>query len=134
MKSRLLLALFALLMGVNHTWADELTVYDGTTTSTTVPLYGSYVDTQGCVSEFIIPKATLEDIDGATLSAMKFYISSPASKSWGAAQFEVYVKEVEATGYTGTTANTEGTNTVVYTGSLDGQQSTIEIPFASNYT
>ena len=133
-KSKLFLVLCTLLMGASPTWADELTVCDGTATSTTVPLYGSYVDTQGCVSEFIIPKATLEDIDGATLSAMKFYISSHASKSWGSAQFEVYVKEVEATGYTGTTANTEGTNTIVYTGSLDGQQSTMEIPFASNYT
>ena len=129
-----LLTLFALLIGASPTWADEITVNNGTATSTFIPVYGSYVDTQGCVSEFIIPKATLENIDGATLSAMKFYITTPASKSWGSAEFEVYVKEVEATGYTGTTANTEGTNSVVYTGSLDGQQSTMEIPFTSNYT
>ena len=46
-KSRLLLVLFALLIGASPTWADELTVYDGTTTNEYVPLYGYYADTKG---------------------------------------------------------------------------------------
>lgn len=54
------------LMGFTQLRAQEtLTVYDGTTTNQYVPLYGYYADTQGTISEFIIPAETLADIEGA---------------------------------------------------------------------
>ena len=64
---------------------------------------------------------------------MTFYLSTPVSDSWENVVFEVYLKEVTATTYASATANTEGTNTVVYTGSLDGSKSTMVVPFSSNY-
>lgn len=133
-KSKLLLfMLFAMIAGASPAWADELTVNDGTGTNQYLPVFGNYVDTQNTVSEFIIPAERLEDISGTTLSGMTFYLSSPQTGAWGSAVFEVYLKEVSATAYTSTTANTEGTNTVVYTGSLDGSQSTMVVTFTNDY-
>lgn len=133
-KSKLLLfMLLAFFAGASPTWADELTVNDGTKTSNYVPIYGYYVDTQNTTSEFIIPADRLENLEGATISQMTFYLSTPVSGSWEDVVFEVYLKEVTATTYASATANTEGTNTVVYTGSLDGSKSTMVVPFSSNY-
>ena len=134
-KSRnLLLFLFALIVGSGSAWADNLTINDGTGTSQYIPVFGNYVDTKNTVSEFIIPAATLENIEGATISGMTFYLSSPQTGAWGGAEFEVYMKEVTATTCSSTSANTEGTNTVVYSGSLDGSQSTMDVTFSNNYT
>ena len=111
-----------------------MTINDGTGTNQYIPIFGNYVDAQNTVSEFIIAKETLENIDGATISGMTFYLSSPQTGAWGSAEFEVYMKEVTATTYSSTSANTEGTNTVVYAGSLDGSQSTMGVTFSNNYT
>lgn len=130
----LLLMLLAMIVGgVNSAWADELTVNDGTNTNQYIPVFGNYVDTQNTISEFIIPADRLEDLTGGTISGMTFYLSSPQSGAWGSAVFEVYMKEVTATSYESTSANTEGTNTVVYSGSLDGSQSTMAVSFYNNY-
>lgn len=130
----LLLTLLTMIVGgVNSAWADELTVNDGTNTNQYIPVFGNYVDTQNTISEFIIPADRLEDLTGGTISGMTFYLSSPQSGAWGSAVFEVYMKEVTATSYESTSANTEGTNTVVYSGSLDGSQSTMAVSFYNNY-
>ena len=44
--------------------ADELTVCDGTTTNNYIPVYGMYVDTNGCQSEFVIPADDLTAMAG----------------------------------------------------------------------
>ena len=115
MKSRLLLALFALMMGASPTWADELTVYDGTTTNEYVPLYGYYADTNGMQSEFILPASDLASIDGATISGLTFYTST-ASASFGNAKFKVYLMEVDATAVTA--LYNDASASAVYEGSL----------------
>ncbi len=129
----LFFTLLTCIVGANPTWADELTVNDGTGTNQYIPLYGNYVDTKNSTSEFIIPADRLEDLTGGTISGMTFYLSSPQSGAWGSTEFEVYMKEVTATSYASTSANTEGTNTVVYSGSLDGTQSTMAVNFSNNY-
>ncbi len=130
-KSKLLLVLFALLIGASPTWADELTVYDGTTTNQYIPTYGYYADTQGQLSEFIIPAADLESIGGANITALKFY-SNSASVSWGAAQYKVYVKEV-ADGALNTAFSTDVDATTVYEGSLSIASNEMVITFANEY-
>ena len=130
----LLLTLLTLLVGVSPAWGDELTINNGTNYNNYVPVYGSYVDTQNTISEFIIPSSDLEDIEGATISAMTFYLQAKDAAAWGSAEFEVYMKEVTATTFASASANTEGTKTVVYTGSLDGSQSTMNVAFSNNYT
>ena len=72
-----------------------LTVNDGTNTNGYVPVYGYYVD-QFSKSQFIIPADDLAAMAFGTINKLTFY-SSNASVNWGAAEFEVYVKEVAYT-------------------------------------
>lgn len=108
-----------------------LTVNDGTVTNSYVPIYGNYVDNYD-KCEFIIPAATLESMSYGSISAMKFYLSTPASASWGAANFQVFMKEVDET--TISTFYGMEDATLVYEGSIDGTQSEMLISFTTNYT
>ena len=73
---------------------ETFTVSDGTNTNDYVPFYGNWGDAaQKC--EFIIPAAELADINGKTLTALKFY-SNTASVNW-TGTFLVFLKEVENT-------------------------------------
>ena len=72
-----------------------LTVNDGTNTNGYVPVYGYWADKYS-KSQFIIPAEDLAAMAYGTINQLTFYSSNDAV-SWGAAEFEVYVKEV---GYT----------------------------------
>jgi len=129
-KSKLLLVLFALLMGVVPTWADELTVYDGSNSSEYVPVYGNWADAY-LKCEFVIPAADVIAMDGSTISAMTFYLKDKAAAKW-TGTFQVFIKEVDNTimsDYLGT----EGA-TIVYEGELDGTSSEMAINFSENYS
>ena len=107
------------------------TVNDGTTTNSYVPIWGSWVDAyEKC--EFVIPAQRLSDMESGVISAMTFYLSSPASGSWGAASFQVFLKEI-----TDTILNSfSGTNNaiIVYEGPIDGTQAEMNISFNTPYT
>ena len=131
-KINLLFLLMLSLMGFTQLRAQEtLTVYDGTSTNQYVPMYGYYADTQGILSEFVIPAADLAGIDGATITALKFY-SSDASVNFGAAQFKVYLKEV-ADGALNTAFSGDADATTVYTGSLSISSNEMDIQFSKEY-
>lgn len=130
MKSRLLLVLFALLMGTNPTWADELTVYDGANSSEYVPVYGNWADAY-LKCEFVIPAADVTAMDGSTISAMTFYLKDKAAVKW-TGTFQVFMKEVDNT-IMSAFLGTEGA-TIVYEGVLDGTSSEMAINFSENYT
>lgn len=122
--------LFALLMGTNPTWADELTVYDGTKTNEYIPLYGYYADTSGMQSEYILPASDLASIDGVMISGLTFY-TSDASASFGNAKFKVYLAEVDATAVTNLYDDTNAST--VYEGSLSVESNKMVISFSDNY-
>lgn len=127
--------LFAVLFSLATSGAaaqETLTVYeDGTATSAYVPVYGFYGDAfNKC--EFIIPSDELATMINATISQMTFYLSSPAAESWGDAQFQVFLKEVNETTLD-TYYGAEGA-TIVYEGALDGTGETMTIDFTSSYT
>lgn len=116
---------------------NTLTVADGTTTNTYVPVHGLYVD-DFVRSQTIYPASMIEEaadaygMNGGTISSMTFYLTTPASASWGTANFVVRLTEVSAT-----TLSTwaDVTNaTTVYEGSLDGTQSTMTVNFTTPYT
>ena len=134
-KSRwLLFTLLALFAGMSPAWADELTVNDGTTTNAYIPINGTWVDTEGITSEFIIPSETLEDIVGATLTKMSFYVSTAAI--WEPT-FKVYIKEVNQTVYAiyGGSVIGDTDATIVYEGTLTPKTagSTMDVTFTTNY-
>ncbi len=116
---------------------NTLTVADGTTTNSYVPVYGFYVDdfvrcqTIYPASE-ILGAATNYYMTGGTITGLTYYLSSPAADSWGTASFVVNIKEVSATTLSAFVDMTDATT--VYTGSLDATQSTMNITFTTPYT
>ena len=110
---------------------ETLTVYDGEATSGYVPVYGFYADAfNKC--EMIMPADNLSELQGATLTKLTWYLSTPASDSWGDANYQVYLKEVSESAL-GTDFLGVEDATLVFEGSLDGTGSTLDIAFASNY-
>ena len=123
------MTLFALLMGAGPTWADELTVYDGSATNDKIPVNGYYADYY-LKSEFVIPADDIEAMNGGTVTSMTFYLSNPASKAIDGT-FVVFLKEIDATtisAYSGYEASN-----VVYEGTVDITGSTMTINFANSY-
>lgn len=130
---QLLLMLAALLMGANSTWADELTVADGTNTNSYVPFYGNWGDAaQKC--EFIIPAADLSDMIGKEITALKFY-SNTASQNW-TGTFLVFLKEVdeETTTLSNFTGTTDATTVFSGTGLAVDANKEMAVTFSTSYT
>ena len=135
-KAKLLLTALMLLVtgGVSPTWADELTVAEGTATNEYLPLHGYYADANGTASEFIIPGSDLTDMQGKVIEQLTFYIYSAANKKYGAT-FNVYLEEVTGENYDDSSASQlTASKTLVYTGILDADGSTLVIPFDTEYT
>ena len=65
-------------------------------------------------------------MNGATISKMVFYLSQPASGAWNA-PYEVYLSETTSTTLTGLVGNANATK--VFSGTLNGNASTMEVPF-----
>jgi len=114
---------------------QTLTVYDqgGDNSNSYVPMYGGYFD-ENTKTEFVIPAAQLEAMNGGTITSMKFYISSVSGTySWASTQ-TVFLKEVESdqlSAYSGTDGAT-----IVYTGQFTAPESTeteFEINFQTPY-
>ena len=72
-----------------------LTVNEGTNTNEYVPIYGYWCDAFA-KSQFIIPAASLAEMQWDTINRMTFYASN-ASVNWGDARFEVYMTETGET-------------------------------------
>ena len=112
---------------------NTLTVCDGTTTNSNIPVYGYSGDTQGTTSEFVIPASTegMRSMSGMDITGMSFYVSSAAGAAW-TATFQVYMKEIDGTTLSGTTG--PGNCTVVYTGTLDATGTTMTVVFDEGFT
>ena len=132
MKKKVFSLMMMLLLAVTgFVRADELTVNDGTQTTSYLPVYGSWADAEGTNSEFVIPAADLAAMNGGEISGMTFYISSSAYQAW-TATWQVYLAEVSSTTLSG--VNGPSVGTVVYEGALDGTGSTMTVTFSTPYT
>lgn len=116
---------------------NTLTVADGTETNQYVPVYGYYVD-DFVRSQTIYPASMIMEgadavsMTGGTISSVTFYLSTPATGSWGDATFSVKLTEVSAATLSGW--QDVSTATTVYEGSLDGTQPTMTIEFTTPFT
>ncbi len=128
---KLMLAVAVLLPLASHAQTMYLTVADSTATNSYVPVYGLYVD-DFVRCQTIYPASMISSMTGESILGVTYYLSSPASASWGVANFVVNVKEVAAT--TLTAFEDMSTATTVYTGALDATQTTMEIEFTVPYT
>ena len=112
--------------------AETLTVGRGSATNQYLPIYGLYVDTKDTHGQVIYLADSLTEVAGGEISKLTFYLSTPASAAWSGATFQVSLGE--------TTSSSLGSGfissdlTVVYTGSLDPTQSTMDVEFATPFS
>ena len=111
---------------------QTLTIYqDGTRTSNEVPVYGIF-SIMYLKCEYVIPADQLTTMEDGIISKMTFYLSSPASGGWGNANFQVFLRQVDYTSISSYYGPSDAT--IVYEGSLDGTQSTMDVVFNTPYT
>lgn len=114
-------------------WADELTVYDGTSTSNYVP-YIYYWD-EYTISQYIIPADDLSDMAGCEINAITLY-SSLSETHTTASEADVYLMETDDSTFPSSPSfKSKSQATIVYHGTLsfdDEGKVTIEFttPFA----
>ena len=124
-----IILLVACLVTVNlH--ADELTVNDGTTTISQVPLYGLFAD-YGTRSQYVVPATELGSMAGKSIMAIKYYSSSASQNLTGT--WDVYLKEVTETSASATYISREGA-TKVWTGSPSVANNELNIEFTADFS
>lgn len=123
----------------SSTWSEkieitpttDITINDNNSTSYYIPIYG-YKANYLFKSQFIIPKASLNDVKGQAITELTFY-ASQASVNWGTALFDVYLNEVANTTYA-TTPVFEEWGTKVYSNkSLSISENKMVISFDTPY-
>ncbi len=125
---RIVFLLLTVLFGfgfLNVSAQNTLTVHDGTTTNSYVPIYGFYADAY-LKADFIFPASELTDMSGASITNMKFY-ATQSSVSWGA-NFQVHLKEVDESTITNAFMVGPG-STIVYNGVLSIENGVMEVTF-----
>ena len=121
---KLLMSFLLVALAVPQVMADELIVADGSTTSQYAPIYGWYYD-QKCKSTMIYSSSMLSNMDGGTISVIKFHANANITFSGG--EITVKLGEVETTtvsshftsGLTQVYKGTPATGTTEYVITLD---------------
>ena len=118
MKKFLLLVAAVVACALGMAAQQTLTIYeDGGSTSKYVPIYGFYCD-DFLKCEFVVPATDLTAMKDNDIKQLTWYLSTaPTGNGWGNANFQIFMKEIDATTLTEFTG-TEGA-TVVYEGPLD---------------
>ena len=88
--------------------ADILTVAEGTDEAQYAPFYGFQMDALGAKSQVIYPADMLADMNGGTITEVKFY-PTQAFGALGSGNLQISLKEVEQDRYTSTTLVTDAT-------------------------
>ena len=88
--------------------ADILTVAEGTDEAQYAPFYGFQMDALGSISQVIYPADMLADMNGGTITELKFY-PTEAFGALGSGNLQISLKEVEQDRYTSTTLVTDAT-------------------------
>ena len=137
MKNKHLLIIMLALLAPLAMWGQEtLKLYeDAYYTTYQIPVQGSATNRNDLKCEYIIPASDLAAMAGKNIYAIDYFPSTPASGSWGTAQFQVFLKEVEEAEFPSSSPSFYGTDnaTVVYTGSLDATSEIMTIPFSTGY-
>ena len=114
---------------------EELTVYDGTNTNSYVPAYMGYFD-DFSRSQFVIPADSLEEMNGGTISSIKFYTTAQNVPYTSVSTVDVYLMEVDYTTISAFEPKTD--DAIVYQGTLnivtEGDGGSLTIEFSTPYT
>ena len=116
--------------------ADEtLTVYDGTATNNTVPMYLFYFD-DFTRSQFIIPATELTAMTGGQIKSLKYYTTNYNIPYTTASTFDIFLKEVTETTLSAYVAKEDATIVYHGTGEIvsEGEGGSITITFTTPFT
>jgi hypothetical protein len=94
---KLLMSLLLTAFVMPQTWADELTVAEGTSKNAMVPVYPAYFDAVGTTGQVIYPKESLAEMAGKPINGVKFFMDNAISSGTSGAVLQVSLKEVDAT-------------------------------------
>ena len=132
MKKKVFSLMMTLLLAVTgFVRAAEITVHDGTVSSSFIPVWGTWTD-NSLKHEFVYPAGELSAMNGEQITMLKFYTySSYSTISWNGS-FQIYMKEVGVTSLTSFLGTSDAT--LVYEGSLGVASETMEINLATPYT
>jgi len=83
-----------------------------------VPFYGEDCNEGDLASQVIIPASYLTDMAHSTLNSVTFFASTLSPITWGRAEFDVYLQEVEKTVFTANNYDEWGNMKKVYSGRL----------------
>ena len=122
-----------LCLGTGNVWGDELTVANGSGTSYYAPIYGYYCD-QYVRSQIIYPASMLTSMNGQNITAMTFYLPTPSGNAL-TSNFEIRLKELASSTTTVTSwVDVSSDASLVYSGTLPANTSTLVITFDDAYT
>ena len=91
-------ALFALCSFVS-VQAAEITLFDGTDKNEFSPFYGYNNDTEGSITQTILPASALDGLEGAEISALKFYIADAAGNGMTSGKYAVSIGTTDQVSY-----------------------------------
>ena len=109
---------------------DTLTVADGTTTNSYIPVYGYYMDYY-LRSQIIFPESMINDMEGASISSMTFYLAILPDEPW-MSTFNVKVGSCAETTFPGNAFLNTMTQSV-YTGFLTVDNDRMTITFTTPF-
>ncbi|MBO4752934.1 MAG: choice-of-anchor J domain-containing protein, partial [Bacteroidales bacterium] len=122
-------ALVAMMAMGNVSWGQQVTVANGTSTNSYVPMYTYYCD-YGFTSEYIIPASQLTALpNGSVITAITLYQSSPAA--WVANNLTIKLSNTGTTAYSANGLLGNG-GTTVYTNTSYSANSASEHTFNFN--
>ena len=129
------LTLLVMLCSLGAGAQETLTVYEGTTTKTYIPMYIYYFD-DFTRSQYVIPAADLAVMNGGEIRAITYYTSFTGTYTTDS-EVDIYLKEVDGTSISDFVD--KSTATIVYQGKVDfvlvdgGCRATITFTTPYNY-
>ena len=118
-------------LGIMPVGSSELTVNDGTSTSSNIPVWGLWTDND-LQHEFVYPADELNAMSGGNITNMKFYSADNYENvSWNGS-FQIFMKEIDATNISSFLGTDDAT--LVYEGSLGVTSHEMEIILTTPYT
>ncbi len=109
-----------------------LTVNDGTTTNSYVPVYGYFSAAANLGGQFIIPAANLNDVQNKVIKKLTFY-SNTSEYDYAEAEFDVCVKEISDATMPSSMYAWDSSWTTVYSGKLAVVGGKMNISFTTDY-
>lgn len=126
-----ILVTFALILPQMIQGQTTVTVANGTTTNSYVPIYGLYTDNY-LRCQTIYPENIMNGVIGNFITKIVYYLSSPASSQTGAT-FEVKIGTSSMSAFSTATFDNSASLTSVFTGNLNLTNSPVEIEFSEPF-